>query len=86
MTTLVVDPQPGRPSTSLHFAVGEINGKMDQLLSTILPQLADIRKDHDSLDGRVGVVETKVAWATGAGAVIIFLITSWEVIRVIFNP
>ena len=77
MTTLVVEPSRGRPSTSLHFAVGEINGKLDQLLSTLLPQITD-------LDGRVAVVESKVAWATGAGAVIIFLITAWEVIRVVF--
>lgn len=70
------DATAGRPSNSLHFKVGEMSGKLDQIILTLLPQLTD----HDA---RITSLETKINWIWGGGGVIVFLITSWEVIRVL---
>lgn len=85
MSALTDVPQRGRPSTSLHYAVGEINGKLDQLIASLIPQLNTIVANHDALEVRVGAVERRIAWAWGAGAVVVFAITAWETIRVIVH-
>lgn len=63
----------GRPSASLHFAVGEMSGKLDQLLLTLLPQL-------QALDTRVSSLETWQGRMLGGGAVIVFIITALEAV------
>lgn len=78
-------PALGRPSNSLHFVVGEINGKMDQLLASILPQLQSIKQDHSSLEARVVVLEAGRWQLIGAGSVVVFIITAWEVIRYVVH-
>lgn len=74
---------PGRPSSSLHFAVGELSGKVDQILTTILPQLEAERKLREAgdagLDARVTDLEVWRWRAAGGGGVILFLVGSWEV-------
>jgi hypothetical protein len=72
----------GRPSTSLHFAVGEINGKIDQMIAQLLPQLQALRDADDSLGGRVTSLERGQWLVTGGGVIIVFLVTAWEIIRV----
>lgn len=69
---------PGRPSTSLHFAVGEMSGKLDQLLLTLLPQLNDI-------NARLSVVETWQGRMLGGGAVVIFIITALEAVPYVWH-
>jgi hypothetical protein len=72
--TVIETPSRGRPSSSLHFVVGEMNGKLDQLLTTILPQLTDMDKRVTSLE--------EWRWTSmGAIAIIVFVIGSIEVIR-----
>jgi hypothetical protein len=68
----------GRPSNSLHFAVGEISGKLDQLLVTLLPQLTD----HET---RISTVEVRQARMLGGGAVIVFIITALEAVPYVWN-
>lgn len=69
---------PGRPSNTLHFVVGEMSGKLDQIMATLLPQLTE-------LDTRVKVVELKQALTAGGVGVIVFIITTWEVTRYVFK-
>lgn len=66
-------PTRGRPSNSLHYAVGEISGKLDQLLVQLLPTLTD----HET---RIGNIEVRQARMLGGGAVIVFLITALEAV------
>lgn len=79
-------PSQGRPSNSLHFVVGEMNGKLDQLIANLLPQLQSIQSEASSLEARVVVLEELKWRAAGAGAVVVFLITAWEIIRYVFLP
>lgn len=81
MTALQSSP-PGRPSSSLHFVVGEMNGKLDQLMASLLPQLQALREADKSQDERIGRLEVWQARIIGGGGVVVFLISAWEVIRV----
>lgn len=83
MSTLEVSP--GRPSSSLHFAVGEINGKLDQLIASLLPQLQSLRDADSSLDVRVTALERGQWLVTGGGVLIVFIVSAWEVIRVVLH-
>lgn len=67
-------PQSGRPSSSLHFMVGQISGKLDAILLDVTPRI-------QALEGRVGGVERKVWYVTGASGVILVLLSSLEVLR-----
>lgn len=71
---------PGRPSASLHFAVGEMSGKLDQLLASLLPQLDALKASDAQLDARVGSLEVWQARMLGGGAVIVFIITALEAV------
>lgn len=66
------DLSSGRPSSSLHQAVGEIKGSLDTILTVIHPQLAH-------LDKRVTTLETFRWQAIGGVSVIGFLLTVYEV-------
>lgn len=79
MTSIAASP--GRPSTTLHYAVGEISGKLDQMMVLLLPRLTELEANHATLDERVGTVEIRLARMAGGGAVIVFLISAYEVIR-----
>ncbi len=58
MTALPTSPPAaGRPSSSLHFAVGEMSGKLDQIMATILPQIADLKAMDAALDNRLSTLE-----------------------------
>lgn len=71
----------GRPSASLHYVVGEMNGKLDQLMAAILPQLASLREtDHDHSQ-RIQKLEIWQGRMLGGGAVVLFFITSWETLK-----
>lgn len=76
-----IPPSRGRPSHSLHYAVGEISGKLDQVIAHLLPRLTDIEASHAALEIRVGNNEKVLARFMGGGAVVVFLITAFEVIR-----
>lgn len=78
----------GRPSTSLHFAVGQIDGKLDQLIASLLPQLQalaqadqDIHLRVDGVDIRVDEIERWQARIMGGVGVVVFLVGAWEVVR-----
>lgn len=53
MSSLPTTPQAGRPSSSLHFVVGEMSGKLDQLMGTLTLQLASLRETDLLLSGRI---------------------------------
>lgn len=80
-----IEATAGRPSSSLHFAVGEINGKMDQLIASLLPQLQALRDTDSSLDVRVTALERGQWLVTGGGIIIVFIVSAWEVIRVVLH-
>jgi hypothetical protein len=60
MTALPTSPA-GRPSASLHYAVGELSGKVDQILLTIIPQINDLKAADQSLSNRVTSLE-RLQW------------------------
>lgn len=68
----------GRPSNSLHYAVGEISGKLDQLMALLLPQLSD----HET---RIASIEVTQARMIGGGAVIVFVITALEAVPYVWH-
>lgn len=76
---------PGRPSTSLHYAVGEISGKLDQVIASLLPQLQALRDADVDLEGRVSSLERGQWLVTGGGLIIVFIVSAWEIIRVYVN-
>lgn len=77
------DASAGRPSSSLHFAVGEINGKMDQLIASILPQFTALREADQALDVRVTALEKGQWLVVGGGTLLVFIVSAWEIVRVI---
>jgi hypothetical protein len=72
---------PGRPSNSLHFKVGELSGKIDQVLSTLLED----RRKWEGLDVRVGSLESFRSQAIGASSIMVLVIGSWEVVRYVWS-
>jgi hypothetical protein len=50
------------------YQLGQIDGKLDQLIA-------------QDFDGRIASLEQWKARAGGGGAVILFLITAWELLR-----
>lgn len=83
---MTASPSLGRPSNSLHYAVGEISGKLDQVIASLLPQLVELKAGHEALEVRVSQNEKVLARFMGGGAVVIFLITAFEVIRYVILP
>lgn len=79
MTNIVAGP--GRPSSSLHFVVGEMNGKLDQLMASLMPQLASLVAADDALDVRVAALEVWQGRLLGGMALVVFLVSGWEVVR-----
>jgi hypothetical protein len=67
----------GRPSNSLHFVVGEMSGKLDQVLQTLLNDRARV----DTLEGRVGKLEVWRWKIVGGGSLIMVLLGSVEAWR-----
>jgi hypothetical protein len=58
-----------------------MNGKLDQLMAAILPQLTSLRETDASHDLRIQALEVWQGRMLGGGAVILFILTSWETIR-----
>lgn len=79
-------PSAGRPSSSLHFVVGEMNGKLDQLLTSILPQLNALRLVDEGHDQRIYAIELRLSRFVGGGMVLIFLVGAWEFFRYVIQP
>jgi len=77
--------ESGRPSVSLHYVVGEMNGKLDQLMAAIMPQLVSLREADHSHDQRLQALEVWQARIIGGGAVVLFLVTSWETVRYVLK-
>ena len=75
----------GRPSNSLHYAVGEISGKLDQVIAQLVPQLASIETNHGVLSLRVDTLEKWQSRIMGAGGIIIIVLSSVEVIRLVIR-
>jgi hypothetical protein len=76
---------PGRPPNSLHFVVGEINGKLDQLILTLTPKLQELAAADEALDTRVTQLEIWQGRMLGAGSLVVFIVTAWEVIRYVIH-
>ena len=54
---------PGRPSNSLHYAVGEISGKLDQVIAHLLPRFHSIEEVQASHHERLVGLETfRTTW------------------------
>lgn len=81
MSTLI-EASPGRPSSSLHFAVGEINGKLDQLIASLLPQFNALTQADQALDVRVTALERGQWVVIGGGVLLTFIVSAWEIVRV----
>jgi hypothetical protein len=77
METLEV--RAGRPSASLHYVVGKIDGKLDQMLLMAQGQGEVIGK----LGGRVAKLESWQSKLIGSGSAFAFLVTATEVFHVI---
>lgn len=75
----------GRPSNSLHFSIGEISGKLDQLLINVLPRLTNLEEADQMLEGRIAGIEKWQARLIGGGAVVVFLFTGFEVFRYVLQ-
>lgn len=73
--------QVGRPSNSLHFIVGEMSGKLDQVLMAILDDRKQTNKRFQDVDTRLEVLERWRYRIVGGGSVIIFLLGSVEAVR-----
>jgi len=58
---------------------------MDQLLITLLPQLQSLQANDDALGVRLDLLEGKLQWLYGGGAVVVLFITAWELIRVVIH-
>lgn len=74
------------PTHSVFYVIGEVNGKLDQLITTLLPQLSTLAASDEAILVRVSALENKHSWLVGVGAAVAFIITAWEVIRVVFIP
>ena len=75
----------GRQPNGLYFTVGEINGKLDQMIASILPQFTLLRETDEGFEVRIGELEKWQARILGGGSVILFIITSFEVIRYVLH-
>ena len=84
MADLATSHPQGRPSNSLHYAVGEISGKLDQVMALLLPRLSTIEADHAALEVRVSSNEKVLARFMGGGGILIILIPAFEVIKYVF--
>lgn len=84
MNALTEHPR-GRPSSSLHFVVGEMNGKLDQLMASLLPQLQSLREADASLEARVIALERGKWLVVGGGSIVVFLIGAWEIVRYVIH-
>lgn len=78
-------PSQGRPSSSLHFAMGEVSGKLDQLMVAILPRLEALERADQHLETRIGSLEVWRGRSIGGAAVIVFLLTTWEGVRYVLH-
>lgn len=72
-------PMPrGRQPNALYFKVGEMDGKLDQLLALVIPQLKDF-------DARISNLEIWQGRLLGGFAVIVFLVGGVEVFRALIH-
>lgn len=78
-------PERGRPSNSLHFVVGEMSGKLDHLVTALMPQIEALKVADQGLDSRVSSLEMSRGRMLGGSSVVVFLVTSWEVVRYVLH-
>jgi hypothetical protein len=71
----------GRPSNSLHFIVGEMSGKLDQVLMALLDDRKASAGKFEAVDRRLEVLERWRWRIVGGGSVVVFLLGSVEVFR-----
>lgn len=64
----------GRPPSSLTLLVGQIDGKLDQLLANLVPQVND-------QEDRIRDLEVWRGWTKGGGAALFSLIAVMEALR-----
>lgn len=59
-----------------------MNGKLDQLMASILPQIQSLQAADTALDIRVVSLERNQWMVIGGLTLIGFIVTAWEIIRV----
>lgn len=57
-------------SDEIQRAVGRIEGKLDSLLETMKAHVADDDRNFADVNARIGKIEKKVYWFTGAWAAV----------------
>lgn len=75
----------GRPSASLHYAVGELSGKLDMILASVNPRILALEDTAKGMDQRVTTLEQFRWQAIGGGGVILFIVGSWELVRYVIH-
>lgn len=68
---------PGRPSSSLHFQMGEMKGALDIILQNVIGNKTELA-GHDTRITRLEVWQGRLL---GGGSVIVFLFGGLEVFR-----
>lgn len=81
----LTDDSRRRPPHSLHYALGEVSGKLDQLLVNLLPRLTNLEQADQMLEGRIDGIEKWQARLIGGGTVVVFLFTGFEVLRYVLQ-
>lgn len=71
----------GRPSNSLVLLLGNLDGKVD----SILLQLPQFVSRMDKTEGDVRALQVWQGYTKGGFAVILFIVTAWEVIRYVYH-
>lgn len=66
--------QRGRPPSNLTLLVGQIDGKLDRVIETLIPQVGQ----HET---RIASLERWRAYTTGGGAAILGIISLVEALR-----
>lgn len=62
----------------LQRSMGRVESKVDQVLAGLSAHVKDDNTHFDHLDKRVSGLEKKVYWASGIGALAVFLISNFK--------
>lgn len=80
-TNISIETGPGRPPSSLVFAVGRLDGKVDQILQA----LPAFNRRLDDIEGDVVELKLWQARLIGGAIVITFIISAWEIITYVYQ-
>jgi len=63
------------------FKLGQIDGKLDQVLEALKAHVKDDAKKHDDSDGRIAKLEQSKSWLYGVSAGIgVVVTTAWNLL------